>query len=147
MLNEANDEVRQAHESAEGKKVKAEAGADLKDLGLEDLLEEAEIEGKETHARAQTAREIARESRVSRTYIPKGTLRVRDAPIQGQDQTHKSERSEIMTDSNFDESSQFDTTVDSEYSSDFDMTGRNDVSRSELQYDKNGEVYLYSKSQ
>ena len=52
-----------------------------------------------------------------------------------------------MTDSNFDESSQFDTTVDSEYSNDFDMTGRNDVSRSERQYDKNGEVYLYSKSQ
>lgn len=37
LLNEGNDEVREAHSSVEGKRIKAEAEAE--DLGLEDLLE------------------------------------------------------------------------------------------------------------
>ena len=36
LLNEGNDEVRAAHDSAEGKRILAEAGAE--DLDLEDLL-------------------------------------------------------------------------------------------------------------
>ena len=177
LLNESNGEVRAAHQSTAGKDMKfGGLSGSVLDTQFEDGQRLAGIvedpfdigQSKEGPSRegleaedlcaAQRQDELGdrpkRERKApSRLFedpeyqsVYQDGKRKRDQSTDGSD-SDVSEDDGSIYDSEFDDDAADSTKNDSEISSDFDVTGRNDVSNLELMEDENGEVMLHSRSQ